>query len=238
MADQNTMNLIAIPFAGGDCYSFRSFQSHLGSHINWRTLELPGRGSRRKESPAETFEKMVESLLEQSMPIIENRPFAIYGHSMGSILGYELVCQMQKRNLPPPAFVFFTGAGAPGFKPRIPIAHLESPEFWVVIAAHNGVPELILQNEDLKNYFEPVMRKDFLALEEYCNSFHHQQKINCPVYLRWGNDESIVEDEIFGWQNLTKYTVEFRSYQGDHFAYIKNPIVLCGELNDLCSKVK
>ncbi|MEP6804700.1 MAG: thioesterase domain-containing protein [Flavobacterium sp.] len=107
--------VIALPFAGGNKYSFSSIEKHVSKNVEWITLELPGRGSRFKESLLDRVDHIVDDLLIQIMPYIELGNYIIYGHSMGTLLGYELAKKITEKKLQRPMALFFTGRGAPGF---------------------------------------------------------------------------------------------------------------------------
>ena len=89
--------VIALPFAGGNKYSFNGIEKHVSKKINWITLELPGRGSRFKESLLDKIDHMVDDLLSQIMPHIQEGNYIIYGHSMGTLLGYELTKKITEK---------------------------------------------------------------------------------------------------------------------------------------------
>jgi len=233
MLETKSLNVIAIPFAGGDRYSYRHFQTYLGSAINWHTIELPGRGIRKKEEIPENFERMAESLITQAEPIMNRGPFGLFGHSMGALLGYHLALMLHEKNMPQPVWAFFTGFGAPGFKKKNPISHLDSDQFWNRVASQNGVPISVLNSKELRDYFEPVLRHDFTALEKYCNNFTESFVLTCPLYLRRGTEESITDMEFMAWQKFCTKPIDQQTYEGDHFTYIKNPVDLCNKINNL-----
>ena len=82
------MKIIALPFAGGSKFSFKNLENHIPNSIEWITLELPGRGNRFGEPILESIDAMVNDILSQIEYHITNEPYMIYGHSLGTVLGY------------------------------------------------------------------------------------------------------------------------------------------------------
>ena len=83
------MTLFCIPFAGGNKTLYYPMKNKLPSYIQFKPLELPGRGERLIETPLDSIEDMVDDLIQQ---IIKEKPekFILLGYSLGTILAYEL----------------------------------------------------------------------------------------------------------------------------------------------------
>ena len=134
------MKIIAIPFAGGNRYSFKKLEKYVSSPIQWVTIELPGRGARFNEPILEDITTMVKDLFEQIKPHIEQETYMIYGHSMGTLLGYELTKMLIQKQCKLPECLFFSGRGAPKTAKFKGKSSLPKEEFWKEVEEMGGLP--------------------------------------------------------------------------------------------------
>jgi surfactin synthase thioesterase subunit len=91
-----TLTLVLLHHAGGSAGNFLPFVPHLPT--DWRILaaDLPGRLFDPKERACRDSEEAVEYLLSTLTPELDG-PYAVFGHSMGALLGYELVRVLESR---------------------------------------------------------------------------------------------------------------------------------------------
>lgn len=113
-----SIHLYALPYAGGHSLVYRPLQQALAhSPITLQTLELPGRGKRAKEPLLHDIDRLVEDLFSQLRPqLTPGQPYALFGHSMGSLLAVLLARHLaQTPATPQPCHLFCSGRGAPQF---------------------------------------------------------------------------------------------------------------------------
>src|SRR5205085_7637973 len=96
----SAIRLLAIPYAGGGMAAFRGWAGALAGTADLLVLQLPGRGSRLRERPctsiAEAAERAASELLAD-----DSRPVAIFGHSLGALIGFEVARQLSARGRAP-----------------------------------------------------------------------------------------------------------------------------------------
>lgn len=239
--------VIALPFAGGNKYSFNAIQKHVPKELDWITLELPGRGNRFKESLLDNIDHMIDDLLRQIMPHIQDGNYIIYGHSMGTLLGYELTKRIIKNKLKLPMYLFFTGRGAPGFKKtKNKKSILPKDAFWKEVSEMGGLPKEVFQHDELLDLYFPIMKSDFKAIEDYeFNAMEHPFII--PIHVFMGDNEIGEEEDktplvsMKAWSNETACSFSFELLKGDHFFILKHPKTIVeticnafkGELNTI-----
>lgn len=221
--------VIALPFAGGNRYSFNSIEKHVPKKLAWITLELPGRGNRFKESLLDKVDQMVDDLLSQIIPHIKEGNYILYGHSMGTLLGYELTKRIIKNKLKQPVYLFFTGRGAPGFdRFKNKKSVLPKDIFWKEVYEMGGFPKELFEYDDLLDLYFPIMKSDFKAIEDYeFNSMKSPFLI--PIHVCMG-DKEIGEEEnktplisMKAWSKETSGSFSFELLKGDHFFILKHP---------------
>ena len=209
------LNFISIPYAGGNSFSFKNFGKHLEPYFNCVFLELPGRGRRAKEQLLDNIQAMVDDLYQQIRPYLSEN-FVLYGHSMGGILGNELIHKIQSQGANTPLLFVVTGCQAPQFRQRKIVLHqLDDTEFQHELQKLGGFPDAILQEQELMSFLLPILRADIKALEIY--QYKQANRHSTPITLITGDQEELNEDQILGWKEET--TGRFQSYvfKGNHF---------------------
>ncbi|WP_286761492.1 thioesterase II family protein [Salegentibacter sp. UBA1130] len=219
------IQLYFLHFAGGNCYSFDFLINELKKHrsqFEYLPLELPGRGNRLDESLLTSKEEAIEDYLQQIVRKRNNAPYMIIGHSMGAALGLSVVKGLEDKNDPPFCFLA-TGTPGPGLhsrKDEQPVFVLSDEDFKAELRKLGGVPEEILDNKDLYDFFSPIIRSDFQLLEEN-KGFENGLKIKTSIHALMGDEEPLV-DKIKNWEKFTFGTVETQILRGNHFFIHRN----------------
>lgn len=216
MYSNKKTQIFLLHFAGGSCYSFDFLKSDLQDNFEFYALELPGRGKRNQESHLFKKTDAVLDYVSQIQNLRYNdHPYIIYGHSMGATLGLSVAKKMEDHADPPSALIV-SGNPGPGASHKDIERHaLSDPEFKEELRSLGGVPEEVLEDEDLYNYFSPIMRADFEVLEKNKGS-EVGLVINTPIYAIMGDQEETV-GEIENWRRYTNKKFEFRILPGNHF---------------------
>jgi medium-chain acyl-[acyl-carrier-protein] hydrolase len=179
-------------------------------------IQLPGRGGRIFEQPAISLAQTIEELLQAFRPYRET-PFALFGHSLGSLISFELVRRLRAMAIQP-VHLFVAGRYAPHLSdPKPPIRHLTTPEFIdAVRQRYQGIPDEILHDAEMMNLWLPALRADITMNETY--QFTDETLLECPISSFGGlDDRSVTPEELVAWRNQTSGTFRFRMFPGDHF---------------------
>src|SRR6185369_7818116 len=107
------IKLFCLPYAGGSSMVFHKWKKYLNSEIELRAIELAGRGRRIHESMYQDRAEAVEDVFQLIKDEIRQSPYALLGHSMGSLIAYEVAQKIRANKLPEPLHVFFSGSSAP-----------------------------------------------------------------------------------------------------------------------------
>jgi surfactin synthase thioesterase subunit len=230
------VKILALPFSGANKYSYRVLQKELTDNFEWITYELPGRGERIKENFLTDIDAIVTDIYNTMLTTIKTSQYIIYGHSLGTILGYELVKKIIVSDLPLPLFLFFTGRGSPSVYERENLADLADISFWKKVSEIGGLPIEILESEELKNFFGPILRADFRTIESYVYQ-GLSQPLKIPIHICIGNEELIGNDKIqwkhiLKWQDETMLPIDVEFFSGDHFFILKHPEQIMQKINN------
>lgn len=213
---QAKLRLFCLPYAGGNAMVFRTWANHLPSTIEVCPLELPGRGRQMTLPPHTQMQPLVREIAENINPYLD-KPFAIFGHSMGGLVSFELTRLLKSNYNLTPLHLFISARNAPQVPPtRRPIYNLPDAEFWQEILKYNGTPDNLMENKDIIELFLPIIRADFTVLDTYIYS--PQPAFDFPLTVFAGlEDKSFANYELEAWQEHTTADFCLQMFQGDHF---------------------
>jgi len=225
--------LFLLHFAGGNCYSFQ-FLTPLLNFFEVIPLELPGRGKRMNENLLNVFDVAARDLYGQLAPRLNKAPFLIYGHSMGAYLALK-VCHLLEAAGRFPAYLIVSGNAGPRKKENNAYRYLlKQDAFMDMLKDLGGIPEELLSDKELFEFFEPILRADFEVAER-----HHMENVtpvSAPLYAMMGSLEEEVE-EIQNWSRFTQAHFESKVFDGDHFFIHKHAPAIAGVINNCYNRV-
>lgn len=214
------IRLFCFHYAGGGASCFSGWAKLLGDDIAVCSVQLPGRESRFHEPRITSFDELIDKLYEQLTPYLE-QPYAFYGHSLGGLIAYALAHKRYAAKQTLPLSLFVGAHRAPHIPYSFPSCKtMKSSELTALLGLFEGIPESILQNEELMSVLLPLIRDDLLLCESY--QHHWLKPLPCPIYAFGGDSDRIVSKfEILSWRQHT--TIKFKSnfYPTGHF-FIKN----------------
>ena len=208
--------LFCLPYAGGNSGTYRSWDSLLPDSIELHTIQLPGRLRRFSEAPLLSVADIVAQCTPQLSKLIVGKPYALFGHSMGAVVAFELGRELRRMGRPP-RWLFASGRQAPQLPWRRPVIHgLDEASFRRALGQLGGTPEAVLAHPELMAALMPVLRADFTAIETYrCSP---QQPLDCPITLFGGlTDPHVSVDDLLAWQDQTSARAMLTMLQGGHF---------------------
>ncbi len=227
--------LLCFPFAGGSSNSFRPWVPLMPPAVELRAVELPGHGTRLSEPLAQDIKELIEPIARGILPTLD-KPFAIFGHSMGALLGFEVALFLQQQFNKVAEHVFLSGHGAPGSPRHEPkIHHLPKPQFIAKIKEYNGTPQEVLEHEELMELMIPILKADFRICEMY--QHYSNNKLMAPITAMGGiNDPSTFREDLEAWKNFTTGDFKVRLFPGDHFYLLQQKVnLLKAILTDISS---
>ncbi|ATP92836.1 thioesterase [Bacillus altitudinis] len=203
------IQLICFPFAGGYSASYRPLFEQLKDTAEVTAAEPPGHGTNLM--PLETSIDRLAELYKEGLTGKLNRPFILFGHSMGGLVVYRLTQLLEKEGIDPAAVVI--SAIQPPQTKRQRLTHLSNEAFVQHIAEMGGIPKELLENKPMMDYFTPSLRADYQALE----SFQHTDKtiIESPVYLLNGKQDKKCMEDTDGWLTWAN-AIERTDFEGGH----------------------
>lgn len=211
------MKLFCIPFAGGSESMYFEWQKYLSSTITLNPVLLKGRGRKINEKFYSSIEEAVDDIFKHNFQAIEDENYAIYGHSMGGLLAYEIYYKIIEEGIKEPSHLFFSGCKAPHLsREKKKISDLSDEKLLLELEQMGGTKKEFIDNNELMEIFLPVIRSDFNMIEKY-NYIQKDYKINCGVTILNGNRDDITLTELLSWKELIQEKYKIHNLDGDHF---------------------
>ncbi|HAU85260.1 MAG TPA: thioesterase [Lachnospiraceae bacterium] len=212
--------LFFLPYAGGSAMSYM-IMKRLFDETTFEPvpLELAGRGTRAKESAYTDVNLCVQDLYEKMKPQTIHCDYAIFGHSLGTIVGYELLKYIEEKEDKLPKCVISSGRAAPGIEfPGPIIGGLKDEAFMKKIGMFQALPSEVLNNRKILELVLPVLRADVKMSEQY--QYKIRKPAKCDFYIFYGKDDCLVTEEgINCWEDETERKIEITCFPGGHFYF-------------------
>ncbi|GIH95242.1 thioesterase II family protein [Planobispora siamensis] len=221
-AEPGALPLYCLPHAGGAASAFRAWQRKLPG-VAVQPVQLPGRESRHREPPYLRMEPLVSDLADAVLADVEasaaGRRYALYGHSLGAIVAFELVREIRRRGGPAPVHLFVSGSDAPHltYEDGPPVGKMNRQEVAALLRSLGGTPEWLLADPEALAMILPAVQADFTVKETYV--YRDEPPLDLPISLLTSSaDPRVSPDKTAGWRALTSARFAPYPFDGGHFA--------------------
>ncbi len=212
------LNLLCLPYSGASAMVYSRWRRTLPAWIRVMPVELPGRGARLGEPLQTDLSALARQLAEELRPQAQ-APYAVFGHSLGALLAFELVHALRALGCPPPVVLFASGTAAPTRREGYDGANWREPrsdvELIDELRALQGTPEEVLANEELMSLTLPVLRADFLLCGRYV--YRRRPPLQCPVHVFGGEQDKASEAQLLAWGQESAGEFSLSLFPGGHF---------------------
>ena len=207
------VQLFILPFAGGNSKSFRRMLPLLDDFIEPITIEYSGRLKRSEEKFISDYIPFMEDVVMQIRKQRDTqRPYAVFGYSLGSILLYDLLAGNMIDGLPIHAFI--CAKGSPFFEPKgFDFINSSDEEFIKFLYSLGGINEILLTDSRfLVAYMQPV-RNDFCVWRQYR---YKGGIIPCSATVIY-SEQDAEEGNINDWRKVVKGDIFYNKIGKKHF---------------------
>jgi surfactin synthase thioesterase subunit len=208
--------LFCLPHAGGGAALFRTWPNGLPADVEVCPIHLPGREVRFAEPRFTSIVKLVQTLAPVILPHLQ-KPFAVFGHSMGGLIGFELIRELRRLDAPTPLQLLIAARQAPQLvETSSPLRGLPDNEFFGALQQrYGGIPYEALNNQEIRDVFMPLLRADIEMVETY--RCHPEEPLDCPISVFGGRLDRIAHPDLLAWQQQTREPVFVQMFEGSHF---------------------
>ena len=207
------MRLLCFSYAGGLASAF--FPWTRASFPQIRPVEYPGRGSRWNEPLCRTMPSLIDNLIDDIHAELST-PYALLGHSFGGLVVFHLAHRLKDLGLALPAKLIISAARPPHIRYEERI-HDAPPEVVLSkVAEWGGIPQAVLESQELLDLLLPVVRADFTIVE---NTDHAAAApLPVPMTVLCGRDDpKVKQTHALAWQQYTTKSFRCRIFPGSHF---------------------
>jgi pyochelin biosynthetic protein PchC len=223
------VRLVCLPHAGGTAGFFQSWAPRLPDSVDLIAVRYPGRQDRLSEPCIERMDVLADRVTDALTPYLD-RPLALFGHSMGASVAYEVAIRLADRFGFVPRILFVSGHGAPHVSRMDQHPdRLDDEEFLARIGALGEVDPVVFRSPKLRELVVPSLRADLRLIYDYLPG--EQRKVSTPITAYLGTGDPTCDPEtVSAWSELTTGGFRVRAFSGDHFYLVPAQAELLADL--------
>ena len=219
MKNVASIKLYCVPYAGGSATVYYRWKKYLDADIELKPLELAGHGSRIGEPLYSDRAQAVDDFFGKMKDTIAYSPYALFGHSLGGMICYDLAQKIAAENFPPPRHIFISGKGAPHvYRTDKRIFHLmDERMFRDELLDMGGTPPELFDDPELELTFLPVLKNDMRLAETNTGEGELFRPLDTDMTIFSGLEDRITPEECEPWKEHTTGCCKIYYFKGGHF---------------------
>jgi surfactin synthase thioesterase subunit len=216
--------LVCFPHAGGSASYFFPLATALAPEFDVPVVQYPGRQDRYNEPCIDNIDDMADAAFAALEPLTEV-PVALFGHSMGAVLAFEVARRMETLTGRQPVLVFASASPAPsrygdGWNDDVDFG--DDGDVLGVMRDLGGTDPRLLNDPEMLATFLPAFRNDYRALQGYRRGT--EVGISSPVIVMAANDDPKTSvADARAWHQHTSGGGDVHTFEGGHFYLEKQP---------------
>lgn len=213
-AAPGALRLLCLPHAGGSASFYFPVSKALSPAVDVLAAQYPGRQDRLAETPAESVQELAQGVF-RALDEDDGTPLALFGHSMGALVGFELARLLESAGRPP-AVVFLSGRRGPSVHRTETVHQGGDARLIEEVVKLDGTDAALFQDKELLEMILPALRADYRAVETYRRA--PGPRLSCPFVVLTGDaDPRVTPEEARRWDEETDGPFELHVYPGGHF---------------------
>lgn len=225
------VRLICFPNAGAGASVYRRLARSLPNCIEVLSVQLPGREDRYREPRYQTME-IAATQLAREIARLDQLPVVLFGHSMGSILAFEVARELSLYGHPPKTLIV-SGHGAPNARGPLNRCRHDVDDAMLIadLQRMGGTPLEILQDTQMMRTLLPIVRADYKILDSY--TYRAGEQLNCPIITCAGDqDTEVYPESVRAWGTHTTTIFKEHWFPGGHFYLFSSSVPFNRHLQD------
>jgi medium-chain acyl-[acyl-carrier-protein] hydrolase len=226
--------LFCFPFAAAAWNVYRPWRDDLARlAVELCPIEMPGHLQRRSEESFTGFEQLLDDLTPGLIELMD-RPYSLFGYSMGALVAFELARRLRRIGGPMPAHLVVAACAAPQMQEAGWIGpEVSDDDLIELVASRFGqLPKYVIEDHSMRELVLDMLRKDLTLVAGY--RYQAEPPLSCPLLALGGRDDrSVTMEALVGWREQSLHS-RCRVIDGDHAA---TPSRLSIILEELCTVV-
>lgn len=224
------VRVYCLPHAGGAASSYLPWAAPgETAGLEICPVELPGHGIRMGEPPITTMQLIVEAMFQELFTAGPPGPYALFGHSMGALIAYELTHRISDSGQSPPLALLVSGARPPGSPSAQDLNAMADEQLLDTLVALGGTPRPLAAIRDLMRLMLPTLRADLRLSARYHPA--PRSRLTCPIRAYGGADDPVANPMwLERWSQFTTAPFSMRTFAGGHFYTAVNPHLLIDDI--------
>lgn len=217
--------LVCFPHACGSADLFRPWALALPPDVEVVAVQYPGHGDRLREPCRQDLHGLADEVTA-ALRERPSAPLALFGHSLGAAVAYEVAVRLGADHAP--RVLFVSGRPGPAADGRPPDLRTDE-ELWAELARLGGTGRAALGDDRMRRLLLPVLRADFRMNAGYRPS--SGTVLSCDVVAYRGvHDTEATAAQVAAWRGVTAGGFAVREFPGGHFYLVPAPPALLAEL--------
>jgi surfactin synthase thioesterase subunit len=180
-------------YAGSGASVYHDWPPQIPADVSVQCVQLPGRQERFGEDMFTDVEPLVQTLADCFTAELDGRPYAVFGHCMGALIGYRVTVELHERGERSPVLLGASAWAPKGFRTPPPSSS---------------------RCRRANSWTGPV---DWAHLEVCASYQDDDATVPCPVVTYSADKDPLVEPEAMASWVRTKSYLGNRLFQGGHF---------------------
>ena len=221
-AAEGAPRLFCLPHAGGAAGWYAPLATALAPRVRMFAAQYPGRQDRHAEPCAESIPELADQLFRvlNAESAAADVPTALFGHSMGAIVAFELARRLEAAGQAP-AVLIVSGRRAPSTH-RATAVPQDDEDLIDRLTSLGGTDATLLDYPEVLELILPALRADYRALGDYRRP--EGPPLSCPIVAMIGDrDPEVTVSEAEAWAPETSAEFDLRIYPGGHFYLAERP---------------
>lgn len=204
------VQLVCFPHAGGSAGYFVPLSAQFSGVSEVLAVQYPGRQDRWHEPAIDDLGELAEHVVRALGPARNGGPLALFGHSMGALVAYEVARRLA------PARLYVSACPAPSRGVEATEEIRDDADLIADVRRLNGTDTGLLSDPAMLELILPALRADYHAVRTY--QWHPGSEPCCPVRVLTGSRDSDTPPHVVrDWKRHTTGECRFHEYEGGHF---------------------
>lgn len=224
-----TVRLVCFPHGGGGASAYHGWAERMPATVELLAVQYPGHEDRVLERCVTDMDTLVHRVCI-GLEAVRDRPAALFGHSMGAAVAYEVAKRLEASGRRPGA-LFVSGLAAPHRRPPDGLDLDDDESLMADVRGLGGTDALVLDDRELRDLVLDPLRADCRLIEEYRRRPDVGTRLRAPIAAFIGSDDDRVSlAQAEAWADLTTGGFSLRVFPGGHFYLLEHRDALLAEL--------